>query len=496
MANSQLIQGARDVAQAKQAGVGLTAQAATQVGAFIAQGVSTVVQRNNREFNRLMEAELEAAGDISGEEYNDLVKKLKRKRFGYVYLNKRGKVQAEKEIDNMANNLEKDKNKRNEIVETVIDDTENIPPEVEEVITQTSDKENQEIDDNGNIIYRIDLAKANNKDGKNDPFLYKADGTPKYFKKDGKTPRLPTYPEAWADPEIFTISADGTTRTSIKGDVFPNTKAGYKAYVAHSEGYYQKVASGKKPKTKDDLTTVEELGDNPIRGILIPGAETGSEYFMTEEQVDLYNKPTNSPNKMISPFKKVEEQEASKEPAKQEGDSKKPGTYMTMDQLSNLVNQYKIDRESQNKIRAVIEKEVSNAEAFIGGDTRKTFNRAAVKMNFMNNVLNSETANLTSIATHKHWGSTSWKEDISKALVLGSYEELGITRQQVKSNDPTPRTPITTADINVIVDSIMKNEELLKETLAEYYTSYAEKNYNAIAAGGQADPLNDVKEFA
>jgi hypothetical protein len=42
----------------------------------------------------------------------------------------------------------------------------------------------------------------------------------------------------------------------------------------------------------------------------------------------------------------------------------------------------------------------------------------------------------------------------------------------------------------------MKNEELLKETLAEYYTSYAEKNYNAIAAGGQADPLNDVKEFA
>ena len=495
MANSQLIQGARDVAQAKQAGVGLTAKAATEVGAFIAQGVSTTVQRNNREFNRLMEAELEAAGDISGEEYNDLVKKLKRKRFGYVYLNKRGKVQAEKEIDDMGENLKKDKNKRNKIVETIIDDTENIPPEVEDVITQTSDPKNQKIDDNGNIIYRVDLAKIRNKDGKNDPYLWNADGTPKYTRKDG-THRTPTYPEAWNDKEIFTISADGKTRTSIEGDTFPNTRAGYKAYVAHAEGYYQKTASGKKPKTTDDLTTVEEMGDNPLRGILIPGAEKGSEYFMSEEQVDLYNKPTNSPNKMISPFKKVEEQNISEQSAKQKESGKEPGTYMTMDQLETLVDQYKIDRESQNKIRAVIEKEVSNAEAFIGGDTRKTFNRAAVKMNFMNNVLNSESANLTSIATHKHWGSTSWKEDISKALVLGSYEELGITRRQVKSNDPTPRTPITTEDINVIVDNIMKNEELLKETLAEYYTSYAEKNYNAIAAGGQADPLNDVKEFA
>jgi hypothetical protein len=495
MANSQLIQGARDVAQAKQAGVGLTAKAATEVGAFIAQGVSTTVQRNNREFNRLMEAELKAAGDISGEEYNDLVKKLKRKRFGYVYLNKRGKAQAEKEVDDIADNLQKDKDARNEIIETVVDDTENLPPEVEDVITQTSDKKNQEIDDNGNIIYRVDLAKMRNKDGSNDPFLYNADGSPKYVNKNGKH-RTPTYTEAWNDNEIFTTSADGKTKTSIKGDVFPNTAAGYKAYVAHSEGDYQKTASGKKPKSTDDLTTVEKMGDDPLRGILIPGGESGSEYFMSEEQVGLYNKPTNSPNKMIHPFKKVEEQNLSEELAKQEDNKKKSGTYMNIEQLKTLVDQYKIDRESQNKIRAVIEKEVSNAEAFIGGDTRKTFNRAAVKMNFMNNVLNSETANLTSIATHKHWGSTSWKQDISKALVLGSYEELGITRQQVKSNDPTPKTAITTEDINVIVDSIMKNEELLKETLAEYYTSYAEKNYNAIAAGGKADPLNDVKEFA
>ena len=78
-------------------------------------------------------------------------------------------------------------------------------------------------------------------------------------------------------------------------------------------------------------------------------------------------------------------------------------------------------------------------------------------------------------------------------LVKGNYEDLGITTQQAKSKDPTPKTPITGRDAVLIVQGIMKNQKLLKETLAEYYTQYAENNYNA-KVGNVSKTKRQVKD--
>tara|TARA_R100000654_G_scaffold38254_1_gene63912 strand:- start:8269 stop:9789 length:1521 start_codon:yes stop_codon:yes gene_type:complete len=500
MADSQLIQGAKDVAQAKNTGRLAAAEGATKVGAYLAEGIGDLVQKRNKKFNELMEAELEAQGKgLSDKEYQELVRRLQKKRAGYVYLNKRGRVQAEKDLEEEGDKIIEDKKDKDEVCETCVDDCEDLPQNVKDCVEKCCDEENKETDENGDIIYRVDFAIQNNAD---EVFLYDEDGNPKYLDKDGDH-RLATYREAWNDPAVFRVSEDGKWKYS-KYHKYPNTPDGFKKYEAKSEAWYQEQLIGKNPETTDDLTTMEEEGDNPLRGILMPGGK-GDDYitspekekFMTQDELDLANSPNKmlSPMKMVSPFRKQQEQpsasgqDTKKKSSKVTGD----GKYMTMKDIKKLVDKHKIDRDSQNKIRTIIEKEVSNADAFVAGDERKSFNREAVKMNFMNNVLNSESANLSSLATHKHWGATSWKQDLTEALVKGNYEDLGITTQQAKSQDPTPKTPITGRDAVLIVQGIMKNQKLLKETLAEYYTQYAENNYNA-KVGNVSKTKRQVKD--
>ena len=504
MADSQLIQGARDVAQAKNTGKLAASEAATKVGAYLAEGIGDLVQKRNKRFNELMEAELEAQGKgLSDKDYQELVRRLQKKRAGYVYLNKRGRAQAEKDLEEEGNKIIEDNKDKNDMLETCIDDCEDLPQNVKDCIENCLDENNKETDENGDIIYRVDFAIQN--DAK-DVFLYDENGNPKYLDEDGDH-RLGTYEETWNDPAVFKISDDGKYRIDPWGRKYNNTPQGLKQYQAASEAWYQEQLIGKNPETTDDLTTMEEEGDNPLRGILMPGGKGDDyitspekEHFMTQAEINLANAKRSpnkmlSPIKMVSPFTKQQEQtsasgeDTKKKSSKVTGD----GKYMTMKDIKKLVDKHKIDRDSQNKIRTIIEKEVSNADAFVAGDERKTFNREAVKMNFMNNVLNSESANLSSLATHKHWGATSWKQDLTEALVKGNYEDLGITTQQAKSKDPTPKTPITGRDAVLIVQNIMKNQKLLKETLAEYYTQYAENNYNA-KVGNVSKTKRQVKD--
>ena len=495
MADSQLIQGAKDVAQAKNTGRLAASQGATKVGAYLAEGIGDLVQKRNKKFNELMEAELEAQGKgLSDEDYQKLVRRLQKKRAGYVYLNKRGRAQAEKDLEKEGDKIIEDDKNKSEVCETCVDDCEDLPDNVKDCIENCLNDDNKEIDENGDIIYRVDFAIQNEA---KKVFLYDENGNPKYLDADGDH-RLGTYKETWDDPATFKVSEDGNYRIDPWGRKYPNTQAGFKQYEAKSEAYYQEQLIGKNPTKTEDLTTMEKEGDNPLRGILMPGGK-GDDYitnpdkekFMTQDELDR----ANSPMKMVSPFRKKQEQpsaggeDTKKKSSKVTGD----GKYMTMKDIKKLVDKHKIDRDSQNKIRTIIEKEVSNAEAFVAGDERKSFNREAVKMNFMNNVLNSENANLSSLATHKHWGATSWKQDLTEALVKGSYEDLGITNQQAKSQDPTPKTPITGRDAVVIVENIMKNQRLLKETLAEYYTQYAENNYNA-KSGSTSKTKRQVKD--
>ena len=98
----------------------------------------------------------------------------------------------------------------------------------------------------------------------------------------------------------------------------------------------------------------------------------------------------------------------------------------------------------------------------------------------MNNVINAEgmtPARLNSLATDNIWGGSSWKTDMEEALQKGTYSYLGIDDGDFE--DPTPNdNKITPEDAAKITAAIMKDENLLKDTLGDYYTRYAKSNYD------------------
>ena len=96
MAQQDLIYGAGTVAQAKGSKQLAQSKAATGVAGFLAEGIGRVVQKRNKEFNEIMKTQLSKEG-LTDEEYNELYKKLKRRRGAYVYLNKKERMDFERE---------------------------------------------------------------------------------------------------------------------------------------------------------------------------------------------------------------------------------------------------------------------------------------------------------------------------------------------------------------------------------------------------------------
>lgn len=123
MADSTLVQGAGLVAQTERAGNLAASQALTQAGQFIAEGTAITIKRNNREFNKnlkaIMKAELQREPGMSEAEYSSLYKKLKKKRFAYVYLNKKDQVLAKRQILEMKNELDKIENGKKDLAGTI-----------------------------------------------------------------------------------------------------------------------------------------------------------------------------------------------------------------------------------------------------------------------------------------------------------------------------------------------------------------------------------------
>ena len=98
-----LIEGAGLVARTEGAGNLAAAQGLAQAGAFIGQGTALAIQDKNKEFNEnlklIMKKELARDPGLSNAEYRALYKKYNKKRFSYVYLNKKDKMLALRDID-------------------------------------------------------------------------------------------------------------------------------------------------------------------------------------------------------------------------------------------------------------------------------------------------------------------------------------------------------------------------------------------------------------
>tara|TARA_R100001198_G_C5233403_1_gene212038 strand:- start:1947 stop:2579 length:633 start_codon:yes stop_codon:yes gene_type:complete len=82
-------------------------------------------------------------------------------------------------------------------------------------------------------------------------------------------------------------------------------------------------------------------------------------------------------------------------------------------------------------------------------------------------------------ATKNMIGDTSFKDDLMEKLTTMDYTSLGIDEKTVKSLDPTNDGKISKDDARVITNKVLENQKLLKGMLTEYFTAYAEREFNA-----------------
>ena len=126
MADNTLVYGAGRAAQSDYGdgygkGIG-GSQAMTKISKHISEGVGKAVQDKNREFNKAMKAELNRDPSISDEAWKNLYERLEKKRFKYVYLNKKDRMLAEQDLKKEADEYLNIENKKTEIAETTTDE--------------------------------------------------------------------------------------------------------------------------------------------------------------------------------------------------------------------------------------------------------------------------------------------------------------------------------------------------------------------------------------
>ena len=158
----------------------------------------------------------------------------------------------------------------------------------------------------------------------------------------------------------------------------------------------------------------------------------------------------------------------------------KPGYKMidgwkSMDQISDEIKGKRIDQASQKGVKALIDDSVRKAENIQPGENSE-FNYKKEYNNIKNKII--DTGDLRSLATDKIFGNRVFKDDLQSAITMGTYQEMGLTEEQLKQMDPTPDGRITEEDATAITSHVLGNESMLKDYLAEYYTNAVEQNWN------------------
>lgn len=152
------------------------------------------------------------------------------------------------------------------------------------------------------------------------------------------------------------------------------------------------------------------------------------------------------------------------------------GTFMSVDEIqSQLIDANKLDETARKGVKAIIDDSIRQAQDVLPGQNSK-FNYQKEFNNIKNKIVNN--SNLNSLANDRIFGNRVFKEDLTSAISLGTYEQMGLTQDQVFGLDPTKDGNISNEDALAITAEVMKNQDMLKDYLTEYFTKAVEQNYN------------------
>ena len=251
--NRGLIQGARQVADAENKGRLAGSKAFQEMGEHLSEGIAKVVQKRNNEFNEIMKKQLGKEG-LSDEEYQKLYKRFKKRRAAYVYLNKKERMDFERDTLKEAEEHKKLDADKEEIAETLTDEDNEINPDdvdnstIQDIVTGKIEPTK---DENGRVGYALS-----------------SDALQEFVIKDENgNNRLKSYRASWED-ERFTVSEDGKYKTDKFGNKYTNDEAGFKDYQRSAKLYWIRKA--------------KETGDK----LLMYNSTTGKREYMTPEEAE------------------------------------------------------------------------------------------------------------------------------------------------------------------------------------------------------------------
>lgn len=160
---------------------------------------------------------------------------------------------------------------------------------------------------------------------------------------------------------------------------------------------------------------------------------------------------------------------------KKAGHELSSGEWMSFDQITEVLEAKRIDEASKSGMKALVDDAVRKAEA-VQPNEDGTFNYQKEFNNVKNKIV--ETGNVQSLAHDKIFGNRVFADDLKSAIATGTYEKMGLTKEQILKLDPTPDGKISKEDTELISSKILNDENMLKQYLAEYYTKAIEQNYN------------------
>ena len=461
MADRLLVQGAGQVARAGAASKLAAGVALTEAADFISEGTNKVIQARNRNFNSAMKAELAKTGDLSDEEYKEYEKKLREQRFNYVYLNKRGRIQAEQDVEQAAADLTTIKKQKTKIATTPIENpNRDLGGCNAEALTKIISGELKPIkDENGNLGYNMP-------DGR-ECYAFEQEELREFVKiGDNNEVELAGYKEAWDDGR-FTLSEDGKFKIDKFGNKYPNTKEGFQLFVDAAEAYWKSI--------NDQTGGVRNLNIDTQTG-----KQSEHAVWQKDNEDEFSETPDESPNKMVSPMKFRKQNQDGEQEQKEQSAPKAGKNFMSIQDINAMVENASIDRSSFNAIESIVANAAIKAEGIQMGENNE-FNYKKNYNNIKQQIVSK--GNLRSLAQNTNPFGRVFMEDLVEAIMSSSYEEMGIPsaikdKGKIQASDPTPNTPINPGDAQVIARSIYNDKKLLTNYVSEYYTNMVEQNFN------------------
>jgi len=153
-------------------------------------------------------------------------------------------------------------------------------------------------------------------------------------------------------------------------------------------------------------------------------------------------------------------------------------SFMTVYDMENTIKKQSFDRERNDKVLEF----ATNAQTIgsqVPQDSKSNFNYESTRSLVVNEIV--DPGNMRSLIHDKHIGGKSFKEHLTKSLISTkdnpiSYNDLGIDPELVKVLDPNGGG-VTPADAKIIADQLLKDADMTKEYVTNFFTLFIKQNY-------------------